>query len=103
MLTASIVIITILITSIVFIATSDTRNIKIPYCIYCHKSYYSKEKCWILYPYLKQQAKTRKGYRGLFNKKRKIYKDDNKLDNPIGLIIHFKMTANSNTDNLLHT
>ena len=94
---------TIPITSIVLTATGDTRNIKVPYCTYCHKSYYTKEKCWILYPHLKQQAKARKGRHGLFNKKRKTYEDNNKSDNPIGLIIHFRMTANSNTDNLLHT
>ena len=85
------------------IAISNTKNIKIPYYIYCHKSYYTKEKCWILYLYLKQQAKAKKGYYGLSNKKRKTYKDNNKLNNPIGLIIHFKMTANSNINNLLYT
>ena len=84
-------------------ATSDIKNIKVPYYIYCHKSYYTKEKCWILYPHLKQQAKAKKGYCRLFNKKRKTYKDNNKLDNPIGLITHFGMTANSNTNNLLYT
>ena len=102
-LTASMAIITILITSIALIVISDTKNIKVPYYIYCHKSYYTKEKCWILYLHLKQQAKARKGYCELFNKKRKIYEDNNKLDNPIGLIIHFGMTANSNTNNLLYT
>ena len=84
-------------------ATSNIKNIKVLYCMYCHKSYYTKEKCQILYPYLKQQAKAEKGYCGLFNKKRKTYKDNNKLDNPIGLIIHFRMTANSNINNLLYT
>ena len=102
-LTVFMAIITISITSIVLAATSDTKNIKIPYCTHCYKSYYTKEKCWILYPHLKQQAKAGKGYHGLFNKKRKTYKDNNKLDNPIGLIIYFRMTANSNTDNLLYT
>ena len=96
-------IITIITISIVLMATGDIRNIKVPYCIYCYKSYYTKEKCWILYLYLKQQAKAKKGYCGLFNKKRKTYKDNNKLDNPIGLITHFKMTANSNINNLLYT
>ena len=85
------------------VATSNIRNIKVPYCIYCHKSYYTKEKCQILYLYLKQQAKAKKGHYRLFNKKRKIYKDNNKSDNPIGLIIYFRMTANSNADNLLYT
>ena len=84
-------------------ATSNIRNIEVPYYIYCYKSYYTKEKCWILYLHLKQQAKAKKGHRGLFNKKRKTYKDNNKLDNPIGLITHFKMTANSDADNLLYT
>ena len=84
-------------------ATGNTKNIKVPYYIYCYKSYYTKEKCQILYLYLKQQAKARKGYYRLFNKKRKTYKDNNKLDNPIGLIIHFRMTVNSNTNNLLYT
>ena len=83
-------------------ATSNIKNIKIPYCMYCHKSYYTKEKCWILYLYLKQQAKARKGYCRLSNKKREIYKDNNKSDNPIGLIIHFRMIANSNINNLLY-
>ena len=103
MLITSIVIITISITSIVLAATSNIKNIKVPYYIYCHKSYYTKEKCWILYLYLKQQAKAKKGYYRLFNKKRKTYKDNNKLDNPIGLIIHFRITANNNINNLLYT
>ena len=98
-----IVITTILITGIVLIATGNTKNIKIPYCIYCYKSYYTKKKCWILYLYLKQQAKARKRYYRLFNKKRKTYKDNNKSDNFIGLIIYFKIIVNSNADNLLYT
>ena len=57
----------------------------------------------MLYLHLKQQAKAKKGRRRLFNKKRKTYKDNNKLDSPIGLIIHFKITANNNTNNLLYT
>ena len=57
----------------------------------------------MLYLYLKQQAKTRKERHKLSSKKRKIYKDNNKLDKPIGLIIYFKITANNNTDNLLYT
>ena len=103
MLIVSIAIITIPITSIVLAATSDIKNIKVPYYIHCHKSYYTKEKCQILYLHLKQQAKAKKGYYRLFNKKKKTYKNNNKLDNPIGLIIHFKMTANSNINNLLYT
>ena len=83
-------------------ATGNTKNIKIPYYMYCYKSYHTKEKCWILYLYLKQQAKARKGYHGLFNKKRKIYKDNNKLNNPIGLIIYFGIIVNNNTNNLLY-
>ena len=94
---------TIPITGIVLAVTGNTKNIKVLYCIYCHKSYHTKEKCWILYLYLKQQAKAGKGYCGLFNKKRKIYKDNNKLNNPINLIIHFKITVNSNINNLLYT
>ena len=101
-LTVSIVIITIPITSITLTVTGNIRNIKVPYYIYCYKSYYTKEKCWILYPYLKQQAKAKKGYRRLFNKKRKTYKDNNKLDNSIGLIIYFRMIVNSNVNNLLY-
>ena len=103
MLIVFIVITTILITSIILAATGNIKNIKVPYYIYCHKSYYTKEKCWILYLYLKQQAKAKKGYYRLFNKKRKTYKDNNKLDNLIGLITHLKMTANSNINNLLYT
>ena len=57
----------------------------------------------MLYPYLKQQAKAKKEYCGLFNKKRKTYKDNNKLDSPIGLIIYFKMIVNNNISNLLYT
>ena len=103
MLIAFIATTTILIISIALTATSNIRNIKVPYYIYCYKSYYTKEKCWILYLYLKQQAKARKGYYRLFNKKRKTYKDNNKLNNPIGLITHFGMIANSNINNLLYT
>ena len=95
--------ITIITTGTVLIATGNTRNIKVPYYMYCHKSYYIKEKCWMLYPHLKQQAKVKKEYRGLSSKKRKTYKDNNKLDKPIGLITYFGMTANNNTDNLLYT
>ena len=57
----------------------------------------------MLYPHLKQQAKAKKGYYRLFNKKRKTYKNNNKLDNPIGLIIYFKITANIIINNLLYT
>ena len=102
-LTVFIAIITISITSITLAATGDIKNIKVPYCTHYYKSYYTKEKCWILYPHLKQQAKAKKGHRGLSNKKRKIYKNDNKSDNPVGLITHFGMTANSDTNNLLYT
>jgi hypothetical protein len=102
-LIASIATTTILITGIALTATGNTRNIKVPYYIYCYKSYHTKEKCWILYPHLKQQAKAEKGYHRLSNKKRKTHEDNNKLDNPVGLITHFRITANSNTDNLLHT
>ena len=84
-------------------ATNNIKNIKVPYYIHCYKFYYIKEKCQILYPHLKQQTKAEKRHCKLFNKKRKIYKDNNKSDNPIGLIIHFGMTANSNTNNLLYT
>jgi hypothetical protein len=56
----------------------------------------------MLYLYLKQQVKTKEGHRGPFNKKRKTYKDNNKLNNPIGLIIHFRITVNNNTGNFLH-
>ena len=103
MLTVFMATTTILITGIIFIATGDIRNIKIPYYMYCYKSYYTKEKCWILYPYLKQQAKAKKGYHRLFNKKRKIYENNNKLNNPIGLITHFRITVNNNINNLLYT
>ena len=85
------------------IVTGNIKNIKIPYYIYCYKFYYTKEKYWILYLYLKQQAKAKKGYYRLFNKKRKTYKDNNELDNLIGLITHFKITVNSNVNNLLYT
>ena len=102
-LTVSTVITTITITSITLIATSNIKNIKVPYYIYCHKSYYTKEKCWMLYPHLKQQIKARKEYHGLSSKKRKFYKDNNKLNSPIGLIIHFRITANNNISNLLYT
>ena len=44
-LIVSIAIITILITGIVLTATSDIRNIKVPYYTHYHKSYYTKEKC----------------------------------------------------------
>jgi hypothetical protein len=84
-------------------ATGDTRNVEVPYCNHCHKSYHTREKCWILYPHLKQQAKTGKGRRGPFDKKRKTYKDDDESDDPVGLIAHFGMTANNDTGNLLHT
>ena len=40
--------ITIVITSTVLIATGNTRNIKVPYYMYYHKSYYTKKKCWML-------------------------------------------------------
>ena len=57
----------------------------------------------MLYLYLKQQAKAKKEHHRLFNKKRKTYKDDNKLNKPIGLITHFKITVNNNNNNLLYT
>ena len=90
-------------TGTALIVTDNTRNVEFSYCTHCHKSYYTKEKCWMLYLHLKQQAKTKKKHCKPFNKKRKTYKDDNKLDNPVGLIIHFGMTANNDTGNLLYT
>ena len=57
----------------------------------------------MLYLYLKQQANARKEYYRLFSKKRKTYKDNNKLNSPIGLIIHFRIIANNNISNLLYT
>ena len=36
---------TIPITGIVLVATSNIKNIKVPYYMHCHKSYYTKEKC----------------------------------------------------------
>ena len=100
---AVLVVSTALTTGTTLAATGDTRNIEVPYYTHYYKSYYTKEKCWTLYPYLKQQAKTRKERRGLSSKKRKIYKDNDKLDDPVGLIIYFRITANNNTGNLLHT
>jgi hypothetical protein len=84
-------------------ATGDTRNIEVPYCTHCHKSYHTKENCWTLHPHLKQQAKAGKGRRGPSSKKRKTREDDDESDDPIGLIAHFGMTANNDTGNLLHT
>ena len=43
------------------------------------------------------------GYYGLSSKKRKTYKDNNKSDDPIGLITYFRIIANNNTSNLLYT
>jgi len=43
-LIASIVTTTIIITGIALTATSNTRNIKVPYYKHCYKSYYTKEK-----------------------------------------------------------
>ena len=103
MLTVIIIIVTTTIASIIFIATSNIKNIKVPYYIHCYKSYYIKKKYWILYLYLKQQAKARKGHYRLFNKIKKTYKNNNKLNNPIGLITHFKIIANNNISNFLYT
>jgi len=83
--------------------TGNTRNIEVLYCTHCHKSYYIKEKCWMLYPHLKQQTKTKKRRHRLSSKKRKIHKNNNKSDDPVGLIIHFGMTASNDTGNFLHT
>ena len=94
---------TIIMTGTVLIVTSNTRNIKVSYCMYCYKSYYTKEKCWMLYPHLKQQANAGKERRRLSSKKRKIYKDNNELNKPIGLITYFGMTANNDINNLLYT
>ena len=102
-LTVFIVIATTIIVSIILVAIRNTKNIKVPYYIHCYKSYYTNGKCWILYLYLKQQAKAGGEYHKLFSKKRKTYKNNNKLDNLIGLIIHFKITVKNNTGNLLHT
>ena len=90
-------------TSTALTATGDTKNIEVPYCTHCHKSYHTKEKCWTLHPHLKQQAKARKERRGPSSKKRKTHEDDDESDDPVGLIAHFGMTANNDTGNLLHT
>ena len=101
-LTASIAI-TIVMTGTALIAIGNTRNIKVLYYTHCHKSYYTKEKCWTLYLYLKQQAKVKKERRRLSSKKRKFYKNNNKLNKPIGLITYFRIIVNNNTDNFLYT
>ena len=44
---------TIVTTGTALMATGNTRNIEVPYCMHCHKSYHTKEKCWTLYPHLK--------------------------------------------------
>ncbi|KFZ19887.1 hypothetical protein V501_00426 [Pseudogymnoascus sp. VKM F-4519 (FW-2642)] len=75
-LTASTVLTTIRTTSIALTATGDTKNI---------------------------EAKAGKGRYGPSSKKRKTREDDDKSDDPIGLIAHFGMTANNDTGNLLHT
>lgn len=90
-------------TSTALAATGDTRNIEVPYCTHCHKSYHTKEKCWTLYPHLKQQAKAEKGRRRPSSKKRKTREDDDESDDPVGLIAHFGMTSNNDAGNLLHT
>ena len=45
MLIVFIAITTILITSIMLIATSNIKNIKVLYYTHYHKSYYTKKKC----------------------------------------------------------
>jgi hypothetical protein len=102
-LTASTASKTVTTTGIALAATGDTRNIEVPYCTQCHKSYHTKEKCWTLYPHLKQQAKAGKGRRGPSGKKRKTREDDDESDDPVSLIAHFGMTADNDTGNLLHT
>ena len=44
-LTVSVATTTIITTGIALTATSDTRNIKVPYYTHYYKSYYTKEKC----------------------------------------------------------
>ena len=42
---AALAVSTALTTGTALAATGDTRNIEVPYCTHCHKSYYTKEKC----------------------------------------------------------
>lgn len=90
-------------TNTALMATGDVRNVEIPYCTHCHKSYHTKEKCWALHPHLKQQVKARKERRGQLSKKRKTPEQDEDSDDPVGLIAHLGLTANNDTGNLLHT
>ena len=82
-------------------AGGDTRNIEVPWCTHCNKSYHTKDQCWRLYPYLKR-SKAGKGRNGSSNKRKKR-DDDDDSDAPVGLIAHFGMTANNDVNNLLHT
>lgn len=90
-------------TNVALTASADTRNIEVPYCTNCRKSYHTKEKCWTLYPHLKQQARARKERRRVTSKRKRTSEDDDGSDSPVGLIAHFGMTANDDTGVLLHT
>ena len=83
-------------------AAGETRNIEVPWCTYCSKAWHTKEKCWVLHPNLKKDARAGKDRRGHVGKKRK-QNDDDDSDDPVGLIAHFGMTASNDSGNLLHT
>lgn len=83
-------------------AGGDTRNIEVPWCTHCSKSYHTKDQCWILHPHLKRRSKAGKGRHGPPNKRRRRGDDDDD-DGPISLIAHFGMTANNDVDNIIHT
>lgn len=90
-------------TNTALMATSDVKNVEIPYCTHYHKTYHTKEKCWTLHPHLKQQAKAKKERREQLSKKRKIHEEADDSDDPVGLIAHLGLTASNDTGSLLHT
>jgi hypothetical protein len=80
------------------IVLQDTKQIKVPYCTHYNKPYHNVQKCYILYPELKNNNSRKR------KPKRQRVKTSNKSDSSsISLVAYFGMAATSDTDSLLYT
>ena len=91
-----------LITDTALATSENTKLIEAPWCTHCNKSYYTKDNCFVLHPYLKRKSNNRNSRSGPKNKRPK--RDDDDSDDPVVMIASLGMAASSDdTSNLLAT
>jgi hypothetical protein len=76
--------------------SQDTKQIKVPYCTHYNKLYHNVQKCYILYPELKNSNSRKR------KPKRQRVETGNKSDGLTGLVAYFSIAATSDTDSLLY-